>query len=154
MGMLRRKVPSHYVPIEAENVPKKDWAILLEVGTIVGEPHEKIRVAVATVDKKIVVKRNIFMRKSYFLVLDGYDPRIHTLYFCPQLYKHGADGQLVPLEGEEIGKLLAESVKDGVKEKRPWYEPGSRVPIEPIISPSIKPEFDTMTIGAPPRRDN
>src|SRR5271154_3183368 len=93
MGIFRRKVPRHYVPIDAENVAKKDWAILLEVGTIVGEPHEKIRVAVATLDKKIVTKHNIFLRKSYFLVLDGYDPRIHALYFCPQLYKHEKDGR-------------------------------------------------------------
>jgi hypothetical protein len=154
MGMLRRKVPSHYIPIDAENASKKDWAILLEIGTIVGEPHEKIRVAVATLDKKIVVKRNVFMRKSYFLVLDGYDPRIHALYFCPQLYKHSTDGQLVPLEGEEIGKLLAESVKDGVKEKQPWYEPGSKVPIEPVVSRSAKPEFDTVTVGDRPRQEN
>jgi len=142
---------SHYVPIHAENVPKKDWVILLEVGTIVGEPHDKIRVAVATLDRKIVTKRNILLKKSHFLILDGYDPRIHALYFCPQLYKHGSDGQLVPLDGEEIGKLLAESVKDGVKEKQPWYEPTNKVPIEPVISSAAKPEFDTMTVGDRPR---
>ena len=153
MGIFRRKVPRHYVPIDAENVAKKDWAILLEVGTIVGEPHEKIRVAVATLDKKIATKHNIFLRKSYFLVLDGYDPRIHALYFCPQLYKHEKDGTLVPLKGEEIGKLLAQSVKDGVREKQPWYEPMSKVPGEPVISASVKPEFDTMTVGDRPKRD-
>jgi hypothetical protein len=147
MGIFRRKVPSHYVPIDPENVTKKDWAILLEVGTIVGEPHEKIRVALATLDKQIVRKTNIFLRKSYFLVVDGYDPRIHTLYFCPQLYRHNSDGQLTPLGGEEMGKLLAESVKDGVREKQPWYEPGTKLPIEPTISPASKPEFDTMTVG-------
>jgi len=119
MGIFRRKVPSHYVPIDPENVTKKDWAILLEVGTIVGESPAKIRVALATLDKKIVRKTNIFLQKSYFLVVDGYDPRIHALYFCPQLYRHNSDGQLVPLEGEEIGKLLADSVKDGVREKQP-----------------------------------
>ena len=48
MGIFRRKVPSHYVPIDPENVTKKDWAILLEVGTIVGGSPEKIRVALAT----------------------------------------------------------------------------------------------------------
>src|SRR6516165_4262019 len=97
MGIFRRKVPSHYVPIDPENVTKKDWAILLEVGTIVGESPAKIRVALATLDKKIVRKTNIFLQKSYFLVVDGYDPRIHALYFCPQLYRHNSDGQLVPL---------------------------------------------------------
>jgi len=146
MGIFRRKVPSHYVPIDPENVTKKDWAILLEVGTIVGGSPEKIRVALATLDKKIVRKTNIFLQKSYFLVVDGYDPRIRALYFCPQLYRHDSDGQLVPLDGEEIGKLLADSVKDGVREKQPWYEPKTKLPIEPVISPASKPEFDTMIV--------
>jgi hypothetical protein len=62
MGIFRRKVPSHYIPIHPENITKKDWVILLvllEVGTIVGSPAETIRVAVATLDKKIVTKYNI-----------------------------------------------------------------------------------------------
>jgi hypothetical protein len=139
MGIFRKRVPSHYVPIDPENVTKKDWAILLEVGTIVGESREKIRVALATLDKKIVRRTNIFLRKSYFLVVDGYDPRIHALYFFPQLYRH-SDGQLVPLDGEEIGKLLADSVKDG-------DEPKTKLPIEPVISPASEPEFDSMTVG-------
>jgi len=90
------------------------------------------------VDKKIVTKYNIFLQKSHFLVLDGYDPRIHALYFCPQLYKHDPDKHLVALDGEEIGKLLAQSVKDGVVEKRPWYEPTIKLPFDPIISPIRK----------------
>ena len=100
MGIFRRKVPSHYIPIHPENITKKDWVILLEVGTIVGSPAEKIRVAVATLDKKIVTKYNIFLRKAHYLVLGGYDPRIHALYFCPQLYKYNSDKQPVALEGE------------------------------------------------------
>jgi hypothetical protein len=154
MGIFRRKVPSHYVPIHPEKATKKDWVILLEVGTIVGESHEKIRVAVATLEKKIVIKYNALLRKSYFLVLDGYDRRIHALYFCPQLYKHDKDGGLVPLQGEEIGALLAQSVKDGVREKQPWYEPAGKVPADPVISPAFKPEFDTMTVGDRPRQDH
>jgi hypothetical protein len=67
-------------------------------------------------DKTIVKKYNILLRKKHYLVLEGYDPRIHALYFCPQLYKYNSDKQLVALEGEEIGKLLAQSVKDGVIE--------------------------------------
>ena len=31
-----------------------------------------------------------------------------------------ADHQLVPLQGEEIGKLVVRAVQDGVMEKRPW----------------------------------
>jgi hypothetical protein len=97
MAISRRKVPSHYIPIHPENITKKDWVILLKVGTIVGSPTEKIRVAVATLDKKIVTKYNIFLRKAHYLVLEGYDPRIHALYFCPQLYKYNSDKQLAAL---------------------------------------------------------
>jgi hypothetical protein len=149
MGILRRKVPSHYIPIHQDNITKKDWVILLEDGTIVDAPNERLRVAAATLDKKIVTKYNIFLRKSHFLVLEGYDPRIHALYFCPQLYKHNADKQLVALDGEEIGKLLAQSVKDGVVERRPWYEPTNKLPSDPIISPTVRADFDTMIVSEP-----
>jgi hypothetical protein len=149
MGVIQRKVPRHYIPIHPDNIAKKDWVILLEVGTIVGATTEKIRVALATQDKKIVTKYNILLRKKHFLVLDGYDPRIHALYFCPQLYKYNSEKQLVPLEGEEIGKLLAQSVKDGAVAKLPWYEPSNNVPREPIISPTVKADFETMIVGEP-----
>jgi hypothetical protein len=149
MGIFRRKVPSHYIPIHPDNITKKDWVILLEVGTIVGAPTEKIRVAVATLDKKIVKKYNILLRKEHYLVLEGYDLRIHALYFCPQLYKYNSDKQLVALEGEEIGNLLAQSVKDGVIERLPWYEPSNTLSPEPRISPTAKADFDTMIVGDP-----
>jgi hypothetical protein len=123
MGIFRRKVPSHYVPIHPDNITKKDWIILLEAGTIVGPSTEKLRVAMTTLERKIVKKYNIFFRAEHFLVLEGYDPRIHALYFCPQLYKFDAEGKLVALEGEEIGKLVAQSVQDGVVEKQAWYQP-------------------------------
>lgn len=100
MGLFRRKVPIHYIPVHPDNIAKKDWIILLEAGTIVGPSAEKLRVALATMEKKIVTKYNIFLRPEHFLVLEGYDPRIHALYYCPQLYKYGADKKLVPLEGK------------------------------------------------------
>jgi hypothetical protein len=153
MGIFRRKVPSHYIPIHPDNIAKKDWIILLEVGTIVDSSTEKLRVAVATLDKTIVTKYNVFLRKEHFLVLDGYDPRIHALYFCPQPYKHNSDKQLVPLEGEEIGRLLAQSVKDGAVEKRPWYEPLHNLPTEPVISATMKTDFDTVVVGDTSARD-
>jgi hypothetical protein len=122
MGIFRRKVPSHYIPIHPENVRKKDWIILLEAGTIVGPSTEKLRIANATLAKKIVKKYNIFLRKKHFLVLEDYDPQIHLLYFCPQLYKYDSDGKLIALEGEEIGQLLAQSLQTGVVIAQPWYE--------------------------------
>ena len=88
MGIFKRTVPINYVPIHRDNIKKKDWIILLEAGTIVGPSTEKLRVASATVERKIVTKYNIFLRPKHYLVLDGYDPRIHRVFFCPQLYKH------------------------------------------------------------------
>jgi hypothetical protein len=144
--MLRRKVPRHYVPIHPDNIASTDWIILLEAGTIVGPSAEKLRVATATLERKIVKKYNAFLRKQHFLVLDGYDPRIHTLYFCPQLYKLNSDNKLVPLEGDEIGKLVAQSVRDGVVEKRPFYEPEEASPGKPIDATNVSHHFDSLTI--------
>jgi hypothetical protein len=61
--------------------------------------------------------------------------------------KISTDDELSGLDGEEIGKLLADSVKDGVREKQPWYEPKTKLPVQPVISPASKPEFDTMIVG-------
>ena len=68
MGIFRRKVPIHYIPVHQDNIKKKDWIILLEAGTIVGPSAEKLRVALATLEKKIVTKYNIFLRPKHFLV--------------------------------------------------------------------------------------
>ena len=118
----------------------------LEAGTIVGRSDEKLRVATATLERKIVTKYNIFLRKEHFLVLEGYDPRIHALYFCPQLYRLDSDNKPVALGGEEIGKLLAQSVRDGVVERQPWYEPSETLPREPIIATTTKTNFDSLIV--------
>src|SRR5947207_217529 len=154
MGLFRRKVPIHYIRVHPDNIAKKDWIILLEAGTIVGPSAEKLRVALATKEKKVVRKYNIFFKPEHYLVLEGYDPRIHALYFCPQLYKHDADNRLVPLEGEEIGKLLAQSLESGVVEKQPWYEPSVRLPDQPIVNAATTTrEFDTMIVDSPQLRE-
>jgi|SRR6516225_7485252 hypothetical protein len=146
MGMFRRKVPGHYIPIHPDNIAKRDWIILLEAGTIIGPMTEKLRVAKATIERKIVTKYNIFLRKKHYLVLEEYDPRIHALYFCPQLYRMDSDGKLVALEGEEIGRLLAQSLQDGVVEKQPWYEPSNEVPSQPVINGNMDVNFDTVVV--------
>jgi hypothetical protein len=135
MGLFRRKVPHDYVPIHPDNIATNNWIILLEAGTIVGSNAQKLRVAKATLEKKIKKKYNIFLRKKQYLVLEGYDPRIHAVYFCPQLYKYDGDNALVPLTGEEIGQLVAQSVHKGVVEKQPWYEPLDELPSKPILDP-------------------
>jgi hypothetical protein len=154
MGIFRRKVPIHYIPVHQDNIKKKDWIILLEAGTIVGPSAEKLRVALATLEKKIITKYNIFLRPKHFLVVEGYDPRIHALYYCPQLYKYDTEEKLVPLEGEEIGKLVAKAVQSGVLEKRPWYPPSEMLPRKPIVDGSMDIDFGSVVVDAPAGRSS
>src|SRR3974377_1477690 len=149
MGMFRRRVPGYYIPIHSDNIAKRDWIILLEAGTIIGPMTEKLRVAKATLERKIVTKYNVFLRKRHYLVLEEYDPRIHVLYFCPQLYRTDSDGKLVALEGEEIGRLLAQSLQDGVVEKQTWYAPSNESPSQPIINSNMDTNFDTVVVDTP-----
>jgi hypothetical protein len=149
MGAFRRKVPNHYIPIHPDNVRKKDWVIVLEAGTIIGPSTEKLRVATATQEKKIIRTYTSFLRKKYFLVVDGYDPQLHAVYFCPQLYKSDSGGKLVALEGEEVGNLLARSLQHGVLEKQPWYDPSRKLQSQPIISAGTEIDFDTLVVDAP-----
>jgi hypothetical protein len=146
MGIFKRKVPRHYIPIHPDNVTSKDWIVLLEAGTIIGRPEEKLRVAMATLERNIVTKYNILLRKSHFLVVEGYDPRIHALYFCPQLYRLDSDNKPVALNGEEIGNLLAQSVRDAVVQKQAWYDPSATVPDQPIIASTHITDFDTLVV--------
>ena len=146
MGIVKRTVPRHYIPIHPDNIPSKDWIVLLEAGTIVGRPREKLRVALATLERKIVTKYDLFLRKKHFLVVEGYDPRIHAIYFCPQLYRLDSNRKPVALSGEEIGKLLAQSVRDAVVEKQPWYEPSETFPVNPVISATNITNFDTLIV--------
>jgi len=60
MDLFRRKVPRHFVRIHPDNIASKDWIILLEAGTIVGPSAEKLRVAAATQERKIIKKHNVF----------------------------------------------------------------------------------------------
>jgi hypothetical protein len=152
MGIFRRKVPGHLIRVHPDNIAKKDWVILLEAGTIVGPSPERLRVARSTLERKIVKKYNVLLRAAHFLVVDGYDPRIHALYFCPQLYKYDPEKKLVPLQGEEIGRLIAQALESGVNERRPWYEPSEKPPEQPVISAQIG-EFDTVVVEMPNARN-
>jgi hypothetical protein len=99
--------------------------------------------------RKIITKYNIFLRAQNSLILDGYDPRIHTLYFCPQLFTYDSDNRLFPIGGEEIGKLLAETVPHGVVERQSWYEPSDELPNQPIIATTIETNFDALIVDRP-----
>jgi hypothetical protein len=152
MRLSQRKAPNHLIPVNPDNAASTDWVILLEAGTIVGPSPVKLRVARATLDKKIVKKLDFLLRVKRFLDVEGYDPRIHAVYFCPQLYKFGPDEQLVPLEGEEIGRLIGQALASGVKVRRPWYEPWEKLPDQPIINVP-KDEFDTLVVDMPAARN-
>jgi hypothetical protein len=141
------------VPIHADNANTRDWLVLLEAATIVGQQRDKLRVALTTQERKLVTKRKLFGKAEHFLVIDGYDPRIHALYFCPQLYKN-EDGTLVPLSGLEIGQLMAQALEGGAVEKAPWYEPSDSTPKEPIIKATAEMEFDSLVVDAPGPKAN
>ncbi len=146
MGLFRRKAREHLIPIHPHNVGSKDWVVLLEAGTIVGPSPEKLRVARAVQERKVVKKRDWLFRATPFLIVEGYDPRIHAVYFCPQLYRYDSDKKLVPLPGEEIGRLIAQSIESGVARRRIWYEPAEKIPEEPIINAPAPMEFDTVVV--------
>ena len=92
-----------------------------------------------------------FMRKArHFLVLEGYDPRIHAVFFCPLPYKYDFEKKLVPLQGDEIGRLIAHAVEGGITEGRPWYDPSEKLPDRPIIDAQMNMEFDTVVVPSWP----
>jgi hypothetical protein len=142
------------IPVHPDNANKKDWVILLEAGTIVGPSPERLRVARSTLERKIVKKYNLFLRAQHFIVVDGFDPRIHALYFCPQLYKFDPEKKLVPLQGEEIGTLIAHALESGVNERRPWYEPSEKTPKQPVITAQLQTELDTVVVELPSARNS
>jgi hypothetical protein len=145
MGLFRGKVSTHLIRIHPDNAASKDWVILLEAGTIVGPSPERLRVARSTLERKILKKYNIWLQSEHFLVVEGYDPRIHAVYFCPQLYKYDSEKKLVPLQGEES------ALEGGITERRPWYEPAEKLPDQPIISTPLQKEFDTLVVDLPSR---
>jgi hypothetical protein len=152
MGILRRKVPNYLIPIHSDNVTSKDWVILLEASTIVGPSPDRLRIARATLERRVVKKYDILLRAQYYLVVEGYDPRIHALYFCPQLYRYDADKKLVPLQGEEIGRLIAQAVEHGITERRPWYEPSAKLPDQPVVDIALNTDLDTVVVELPSAR--
>lgn len=152
MGLLRRRVPTHFIPIHSDNIASKDWIIVLEAGTIVGPSPSRLRVARATQERTVVKRYNIFLKPTVYLVVDGFNPRIHAIYFCPQLFRYDPEKRLVPLQGEEIGTVIAQSIEGGVANRRPWYEPAEQVPPERIVDSSALREFDTVIVEMPNAR--
>jgi hypothetical protein len=154
MGLIRRNVPSHLIRIHPHNVTSKDWIILLEAGTIIGPSPERLRVARATQERKIAKRYNVWLRAEHFLVVEGYDPRIHAVYFCPQLYKYDSEKKLVPLQGDEIGRLIANDLESGIVDRRPWYGPAEQLPDQPIISVPLQTDYDSLVVDMAARNSS
>jgi hypothetical protein len=153
VGLFQRKTSNDLISIHADNISNKDWVILIEAGTIVGPSPQRIRVARWMQERKIVKKYDMFLRTKYFIVVEGYNPRIHALYFCPQLFRHDSD-RLVPLEGEEIGQLIARAIETSIAHRRPWYEPMEQLPQEPLINRAMLGEFDTLVVEMPSKQES
>ena len=62
MGLFRKKTLNDLIPIHPDNIGNKDWAILLEAGTIVGPSPQRIRVARCMQEKNILKKSDMLMR--------------------------------------------------------------------------------------------
>jgi hypothetical protein len=144
--MFGKRLPRHLVSVHPDNILNKDWVILLEAGTIVGPSPQRLRVARATQERKISKKYRLFARPTYFLVLVEYNPRVHAVYFCPQLYRYDPNEKLVALTGDEIGSYVAQAIESAVTERRPWYEPSEKLPDEPVINAPMLKEFDTVVV--------
>lgn len=154
MGIFSKSLPSHLIPIDPANSSNKDWLILIEAGTIVGPSTDRIRVARSTQERKVVRRYDLFLKAKHYLVVEGYNPRIHAVYLCPQLYKYDANQKLVPLQGEEIGQLIAHALSNRVAQRRPWYEPSEKLPDESIIGAQALTEFDTVVVEMPAARNS
>lgn len=154
MRLFSKVLPSHLIAIDPANTSNKDWLIVIEAGTIVGPSTDRIRVARSTQERKVIRRYDLFLRTKHYLVVEGYNPRIHAVYLCPQLYKYDANQKLVPLQGEEMGQLIAHALSNRVAQRRPWYEPSEKLPDEPIIGAQALTEFDTVVVEMPASRNS
>lgn len=149
MGLFRRRAPKDTIRIHPDNASSSDWVVVLEGNTIIGPSPDRLRVAKATLERKVVKRFNVLLQASHFLVVEGFDPRIHAVFFCPQLYKYDPDKKLVPLDGDEIGSLIARAVESGIAERKPWYSPGLGLPECPVVDYPRTMEFDTLVVETP-----
>jgi hypothetical protein len=57
----------------------------------------------------------------------------------------------VPLQGDEIGRLIANALEGGIVDRRPWYEPAEKLPDQPIISIPLQGDYDSLVVEMPAR---
>jgi hypothetical protein len=149
MAFLRRNKRRHLIPLHRDNARNDDWLIVLESNTIVGPGREALRVACATRERKVVTRFKSF-RRELFLLVEGYDPRIHVLLFCPQLYQYDQGGALVPLRSDEIGRFIARALDDKTAIRRPWYHPRASLAATPALAECLVDDYDTLLVASPP----
>ncbi len=149
MAFFRRKSRRQLIPLHRDNAMNEDWLVILEANTIVGPHREPLRVACATRERK-VVKRLRSFKLQLFLSVEHYDPRIHVMFFCPQLYQYDKDGELVPLRSDEIGRFIARALDDKTAAGRPWYGPMQSLPARRLIAEPMLDDYDTLLVDSPP----
>jgi hypothetical protein len=149
MPFFRRKNRRHLIPLHRDNARSEDWVVILEANTIVGPNRETLRVARATRERTIVTRLKSF-KLELFLLLENYDPRIHALFFCPQLYHYDKDGALVPMRSDEIGTFVARALDDKTAVRRPWYDPIEPPPGRPLVAETMLDDYDTLLVESPP----
>jgi hypothetical protein len=148
MTFFRRNNRRHLIPLHRDNARSKDWLVILEANTIVGPTRETLRVACATRDRKIVTRLRS-LKPQLFLLLEDYDPGIHVLFFCPQLYQYDKEGALVPMRSDEIGRFLARALNDKTAVRRPWYDPTESVPGRRLVAETMLDDYDTLLVESP-----
>jgi hypothetical protein len=149
MGFFRRKSRRHLIPLHRDNARSDDWLVILEANTIVAPHREALRVACATRKHRIVTRVRSFTRQL-FLLVEGYDPRIHIVLFCPQLYHYDRDGTLVAMRSDEIGRFIAKSLDEKTAVRRPWYGPSQSRARSPLLAEAMLDEYDTLLVASPP----
>ena len=148
MRLPRMRHSGQLIPIHRDNLHTADWVILLEVGTIVDKSDKRLRVARVTRARKIV-RRYWLLKPKTFIAIEDFDPRLHMIFLCPQLYRYDKRDRLIPLGPNEIGQFVAKSLDSKAIKRRPWYKPSEAIPAEPIIRDSLLSEFDSLLVEQP-----
>jgi hypothetical protein len=146
---FRRKKRRHLIPLHRDNARSDDWLVILEANTIVAPHRAALRVACATRERKVVTRFKSF-RRQLFLLVEGYDPRIHVLFFCPQLYHYDENGALVPMRSDEIGSFIARALDEKTAIRSPWYDPGQSLRRGPLLPAAMLDDYDTLLVESPP----
>ena len=69
MSIFTKTSQGTLVPIHPDNAKTKDWVVLLEAATIVGQSRDKLRVALTTQERKLVKKRSCSKSPGTFWLL-------------------------------------------------------------------------------------